>query len=160
MKKAGGIPERASFILLFAALVAIYAASLLRPNGEDECAIRRCIWPIGGLTLLTQNLFPWYMLWLLPLLAIFLPARAPLDQTNPAPLPLDSWTGWWLFCGLVALSYTFFIRWRPVPLAAWIQFLPLYTFLIIDLARWLRRRGDMGLKPIPTPGIIGAPKVK
>jgi hypothetical protein len=138
----------------------IYIASVLRKNTDGESAIRRCIWPIGAFTLLTQNLFPWYMLWLVPLLAIFLPARTQKDNTSLTSIPPDSWAGWWLFCGLIALSYTFFIRWRPVPLAAWIQFLPLYTFLFIDLARWLRGRAQMQLRLSSSPHAIGAPKAE
>ncbi len=73
-----------------------------------EGAVRRSIWLIGAFTLLTQNLFSWYMLWLLPLLALFLKPGCLLG------VRADAWTGWRLFCGLVALSYTFFIGWRPV----------------------------------------------
>ena len=46
---------------------------------------------------------------------------------------LDAWTGWWLFCGLVGLSYTFFINWQPMEAAILAQFLPLYAFLLVDL---------------------------
>ncbi|HZD56899.1 MAG TPA: hypothetical protein VE136_09270, partial [Anaerolineales bacterium] len=49
----------------------------------------------------------------------------------------DAWTGWWLFCGLIPLSYTFFITWRPIPAAIWIQYLPLYAFLLADFLRLL-----------------------
>jgi hypothetical protein len=69
------------------------------------------------------------MLWLLPLVALFL---AP-DQRSG--LRADGWTGWWLFSGLVMLSYTFFINWRPVPGALYLQFIPLYCFLFIDIGR-------------------------
>ena len=34
----------------------------------------------------------------------------------------------------VPLSYLFFIRWKPVPWAIWVQFLPLYAFILVDLA--------------------------
>jgi uncharacterized membrane protein len=158
--KAGWQPKLAILLLLGAALAAIYAAALLRKQVDGESAVRGCIWPIGAFTLLTQNLFPWYVLWLAPLLAVALSARAPLDLARPRRPRLDSWTGWWLFSGLVALAYTFFIRWRPVPWAAWIQFAPLYTFLLVDLARWLRRRGGLRLRLIPNPGVIGPSEVK
>jgi alpha-1,6-mannosyltransferase len=160
VKKTGGEPGQVIFILLLATLIVIYIASILRKNTDGESAIRRCIWPIGAFTLLTQNLFPWYMLWLVPLLAMFLPARTQTENTSLASIPTDSWAGWWLFCGLIALSYTFFIRWRPVPLVAWIQFLPLYTFLFIDLARWLHRRGGIRLRLVSPQGIIGASKAE
>lgn len=160
VKKAGGVPERAILILIIAVLGAVYLAFVMRPNAGGESAIRRCIWPIGVFTLLNQNLFPWYMLWLLPLLAIFLPARSRQNSTHLSGFQLDSWTGWWLFCGLVALSYTFFIRWRPVAWAAWVQFLPLYAFLTIDLVRWLHGWAQMRMKSISSPQTIGAPRAE
>ena len=97
--------------------------------------LQRCILPIAAVTLLSQNLFSWYMLWLLPLLAIFLaPSRRNLGALK---LPrLDAWTGWWLFCGLIVLSYTFFISWKPVKAAILAQYLPLYLFLIIDIVKF------------------------
>ena len=99
---------------------------VVRPARDGEEAARRCIWLIGAFTILTQNLFSWYMLWLLPLVAIFLrPGRL-------LGFRVDAWTGWWLFCGLVALSYTFFISWRPVRWALWAQFLPLFAFMVYD----------------------------
>jgi hypothetical protein len=140
-ERVGWNPGLAPLVFLFAALVGIYLVFLLRPTAGGEGAIRRCIWPIGAFTLLTQNLFPWYMLWLIPLLAIFLPLRSSGSRSWLGGLHFDSWTGWWLFCGLVGLSYTFFIRWKPVPLAAWLQFMPLYIFLFLDFARGLRRFG-------------------
>lgn len=160
VKKAGGVPERAILILIIAALGAVYLAFVTRPNADGESAIRRCIWPIGVFTLLTQNLFPWYMLWLLPLLAVFLPARSNHNSTHLSGFQLDSWTGWWLFCGLIALSYTFFIRWRPVMWAAWVQFLPLYAFLVVDSLRWLRGWAQMRLRPILSPQAVGAPRAE
>ena len=105
---------------------------ILHPAKDAETALRRCILPIGIVTLLSQNLFSWYMLWLLPLTAIFL---QPSDKKWKAlTLPkMDAWTGWWLFCGLVGLSYTFFIKWKPVNAALQAEFIPLYFFLSIDL---------------------------
>jgi hypothetical protein len=91
-----------------------------RPATDGETAVRRSLWLIGAYTLLSYNLFSWYLLWLLALLALFL---------RPGPrfgLRLDAWTGWWLFSGSVALSYTFFLDWKPVPVAQWAEFLPLY----------------------------------
>jgi hypothetical protein len=72
------------------------------------------------------------MLWLLPLIALFLQPGKFLG------LRLDAWAGWWWFCGLVGLSYLFFIRWRPVPWALAAQFWPLYAFLLIALFRRIK----------------------
>jgi hypothetical protein len=119
-------PHQGMFVLTAGVLVMLGGWMVLRPAHNGEEAVRRCVWLIGAFTLLTQNLFSWYMLWLLPLIALFLrPGRL-------LGLRADAWTGWWLFCGLVALSYTFFIDWRPVRVALWAQFLPLYAFLMAD----------------------------
>jgi len=114
------------------ALISLYF--ILRPASNGLAAIRRSVWLIGAFTLLTQNLFSWYMLWLLPLIALF------LQPGKLFGLRLDGWTGWFWFCGLVGLSYTFFIIWRPVPWALAAQFWPLYALLLMDLARRLHLR--------------------
>jgi len=126
-------PNRLTFAAL-GIIVIIGFWAIIYPAPNAETALRRCIWPIGVFTLLSQNLFSWYMLWLLPLIAIFLePSKINVGMLR---LPrLDAWTGWWLFCGLIGLSYTFFIKWKPVEVAILVQFLPLYAFLFIDLVR-------------------------
>jgi hypothetical protein len=125
----GGHPQTVVNGTLLAAWAAISTVFVLRPTTDAEAAIRRCIWPIGAFTLLTQNLFPWYMLWLVPLLALYVGRRGPV-----------AWAGWFLFSGLIALAYTFFVDWRPVPWALAAQFLPLYAALVWDawqaLGRW------------------------
>jgi hypothetical protein len=141
VKQAGGSPAQVLLALLLVVLAVIFGICILRPPIDGESAIKRCIWPIGTFTLLTQNLFPWYLLWLVPLLAIALPASTRMHQSRLGQLPLNSWGGWWLFSGLVALSYTFFIAWKPMVWASWAQFLPLYAFLLFDLARWLNKYG-------------------
>ena len=113
--------------------------TIFNPAPDAETAIRRCIVPIGIITLLSQNLFSWYMLWLLPLIAIFL--KPSNIRFGILALPrLDAWTGWWLFCGLVGLSYSFFIKWKPVNAAIQFEFLPLYAILFIDLANFLWKK--------------------
>ncbi|MBI5301046.1 MAG: DUF2029 domain-containing protein [Chloroflexi bacterium] len=120
-------------LLMFAALALIGLVMLLRPAPDAEQAIRRSIWLIGAFTLLTQNLFPWYMLWLVPLLALFV-------RPGKLGLAFDAWTGWFVFSGLVALAYTFFIVWRPVAWALSLEFIPLYLFLILPSAwNWFKR---------------------
>ena len=119
--------------LLLITLAIISLWMVLRSATTGKAAVHRLIWPIGAFTLLTQNLFSWYMLWSLPLIALF------IEPSRRTALRLDSWTGWWLFSGLVMLSYTFFITWRPMPLALNAQFLPLYLLLLIDLGRVLNR---------------------
>ena len=132
--RLGTSPQQAIPLLMTGAWAATSLMIVLRPAPDGETALRRCIWPIGLFTLVTQNLFSWYMLWLLPLCAIFVQPGRLLG------LRANGWTGWWLFCGLVALSYTFFLRWRPVPAAIWAQYLPLYLFLLKELVVWVKNR--------------------
>jgi hypothetical protein len=140
-----------SFGLIVLALVSLIM--ILKPANSGEQAVRRSIWPIGIFILFNLNLFSWYLLWLLPLVAIFMEfqtIRLPRmfthsDSRNRRYLTMklprfDAWTGWWLFTGLVVLSYTFFIRWESITLAIHLQYWPLYIFLLIDLLRCLRHR--------------------
>lgn len=131
-------PNRISLIAV--GIIAIFACwGIIKPAPNAETTLRRCILPIGIITLLSQNLFSWYLLWLLPLIAIFLePSKINLGMLI---LPrVNAWTGWWLFCGLIALSYTFFIDWKPVKAAIYAQFLPLYAILLIDAVRTYAKR--------------------
>ena len=138
-------PNRITLIaLVIIALLACWA--IIKPAPNAETAIRRCILPIGVITLLSQNLFSWYMLWLLPLIAIFLEPSGKRLGILAFPR-LDSWTGWWLFCGLIVLSYTFFIEWKPVRLAIQVEFMPLYLFLVIHLVTLLWKKFSIGLEP-------------
>ncbi len=121
-------PQTVVNALLALTLAVISLYFVLRPARDGADAVRRCIYPIGAFTLLTQNLFPWYALWLVPLVALFL-------RAGKFGLRFDAWTGWFLFTGLVALAYTFFIRWRVVEWAIWAQFVPLYFFLLAPRVR-------------------------
>jgi len=126
-------PNRMMIVSL--GLIAVFALwAILKPAPDAITAIKRCILPISVVTLLSQNLFSWYMLWLLPLIAIFIVPSNKRWMSFTLP-SLDSWTGWWLFCGLIALSYTFFVDWMPVKTAIYAQFLPLYAILLFDLVR-------------------------
>ncbi|MDR3576847.1 MAG: hypothetical protein P4L50_23525 [Anaerolineaceae bacterium] len=132
-------PELVVDGFMAAVLLIIYLFFLFHPAANAETALRRCIWPVGAFTLLTTNLFPWYMLWLVPLLAIFLPRRASDESRKDFGRRLlrTSWSGWWLFCGLVGLAYNYYIHWATDLVAIYAQFIPLYEFLLIDLGRWL-----------------------
>jgi len=65
------IPYRLIGLSMGAILVAVIWC-VLHPTSDAETALRHCIWPIGIVTLFSRDLFAWYMLWLLPLTAIFL----------------------------------------------------------------------------------------
>jgi alpha-1,6-mannosyltransferase len=133
----GALRLNASTALTFIELVLLVLVagwSVFHPVQDAETAVKRCLWPIAIITIFSENLFPWYMLWLLPLTAIFIEPSVKSWRWLRLPR-LDAWTGLWLFCGLVGLSYTFFIHWVPVEAAILIQFLPLYAFLLIDMLR-------------------------
>lgn len=148
---SGGNFQHVTNALLLAALVLTGFALVLRAargvSGEE--AVRRSIWIIGAFTLFTQNLFPWYMLWLVPLLTLFV-------QAGRLGLRLNAWTGWFIFSGLVALAYTFFIGWTPISWVPWVEFGPLYAFLVIPAA-WEavdqiirgKPQRDTSLRPVP-----------
>lgn len=142
LERLGLDPDLGILVFTLGVLALLGLVMILHPAAGGEAAVRRCIWLIGAFTLLTQNLFSWYLLWLLPLVALFVrPGRL-------LGLRADGWTGWWLFCGLVALSYTFFIHWEPVPVMLWAQFAPLYGLLLWDAGRflWRRRFGWQGVR--------------
>jgi len=119
---------------------------VLHPAKDGENALRRCIMPIGIVTLFSQNLFSWYMVWLLPLTAIFLQPSNIKWKMFTFP-KIDAWLGWWLFCGLVGLSYTFFIQWKPVSSAIQVEFIPLYLILFVNLVTVLWKKLSIGLQP-------------
>jgi hypothetical protein len=121
-------------LLLLGGLALMGLFFVLRPAVTPEQAIRRSLWLMGYFALLTHNLMPWYLLWMLPLLALDLrPGRL-------LGLRADALTGWLLFTGLVALSYTFFINWRPLPWVVWVEYVPLYLLLLAGGWRWLREK--------------------
>jgi hypothetical protein len=115
----------------FGGLGILSAVFVARPAQSARQALERCMWLIGWFTLTTQNLFPWYLLWLLPLLAL---------QAEPGRvlgLRLAPATAWLLFTGTSALAYLFFIEWRVTPWGQAAEYLPLYALLLAAAAaRW------------------------
>jgi alpha-1,6-mannosyltransferase len=116
-------------VAVIVALVAwVLGAGLLR--GAAPIA-ERVVVLIGGVILLSPNIFPWYVLWLVPFLAI-----------RPS-LP------WIAFTGTVALAYTFFLT-QPWSIPAWAraaEFLPLAVGAGWAVGRWFANRTtpDMSL---------------
>lgn len=137
-----GIGVEMPYRLIALTLTAILISALwciFHPVPNAETVLRRCILPIGIVTLFSQDLFAWYMLWLLPLTAIFLQPSGKRWKMLTLP-KMDAWFGWWLFCGLVALSYTFFIQWKTVNSAIQAEFLPLYLILCISMTASLWKK--------------------
>jgi hypothetical protein len=87
---------------------------------RDRTLSARAVLLIGGLTLLSPNIFPWYAVWLVPFLAV-----AP-----SAP--------WIAFTGSVMFAYAFFLQqpWAVPPWARVVEFAP----LAVGALCWLLRR--------------------
>lgn len=93
-------------VVVFAAAAVWLVAIAVR---RDLALSERAVLLVGGLLLLAPNIFPWYAVWLVPLLAW-------------APSP-----PWILFTGTVAFAYTFFLEqpWRVPGWARAVEFAPL-----------------------------------
>jgi hypothetical protein len=124
----------------FGGLAILSIGFVLRPAASARDALLRCVWIIGWFTLTTQNLFAWYLLWLLPLIALFVqPGRL-------IGLKFSAMSAWLIFSGLVGLSYIFFVQWKPYPWVQTLEFVPLYLMLIGSGVLWLRERRAMPLR--------------
>jgi alpha-1,6-mannosyltransferase len=113
-----GMPLSVGFISLW---------FVLFPARTSRQAVLRCFWPIGIYVLINHNLFSWYILWMLPLIAIAL-------ETH-----ISAAFAWWVFTGTLALSYTFFIAWKEVQWGIQLQFWPLYILLLLAGFLHIRR---------------------
>jgi alpha-1,6-mannosyltransferase len=123
---SGGSPETAAKIAR-ALVAAILAATALRmavkPAGGADDLLRRAAAVLAALYLLSPAQFPWYFIWLAPMLVLF-PVR-----------------GWLLGVALIPLYYvSFYFRanapfsvWRDVVL--WAIWLPIWGVLISDAWR-------------------------
>ena len=126
----------------FGGLALLSIAFVWRPASDGRQALRRCVWLIGWFSLFTQNLFAWYVLWLVPLLALELePGRWLGFRLAPA-------LAWLVFSGTVALSYLFFIQWRVMEAGQLAEYLPLYGLLLGAAAT---RVGPGLFRRIPAP---------
>ncbi len=122
-------------LILMPALVALVSLwFFIVPARTPREAIQRCVWPIGIYLVVSQNLFSWYVLWILPLVALN------LQPGRWFGWRLNAGFAWWLFSGLVALSYTLFVTGYAQEWAITIQFIPLYALLILPLAKRLLNR--------------------
>ncbi len=152
-------PYRLVQLLLLAAVAALALWHLARP--APDRFLQRGLTMIGLLTVGSQFLQPWYLLWLLPFLTALWPTgdggrrtddgrRATDDEirntkyeirithrASPVVRPPSSvWLGWLLFSGTITLSYHFYVhnQWN-IPLVI-VEYTPLYGLL---LWAWLRR---------------------
>jgi alpha-1,6-mannosyltransferase len=137
----GGRPEWVVHGLIAITQGLIGLTWIARPAADAKQALRRCLWPAGAYLLLTPLLHPWYLLWLVPLLALF------LQPGNMWGLRFEALTGWFLFTGSVVLSYTFYIALKTVVWTLPFEFIPLYAFLIPTAVRlWRDARAVRGVR--------------
>ena len=135
-------------LITLSIIAALAIWSSFHPASNAETALRRCLWPMAVFTLFSQVLFPWYMLWLLPLVAIFLePGNVRWGAIRQPRI--EAWTGWWLFCGLVGITYFSFVLTLPFALlviGTFVEFTPLYVFLILGAFKipWKKNTGLPG----------------
>jgi alpha-1,6-mannosyltransferase len=109
----------------FGGLALLSSLFILRPAADGRVAMGRCVWLIGWFTLFTQNLFPWYLLWLLPLIVVF------LEPGKVGGFKLAPISAWLIFSGTTALAYLFFIKWRVVGWGQVAEYAPLYVLLLL-----------------------------
>lgn len=110
-------------LITFGGLAVLSLIFIARPAVSGREALVRCVWLIGWFTLTTQNLFAWYLLWLLPLIVML------VEPGKFIGLKFAPMSAWLIFSGAIALSYLFFIRWRPSSTVQVVEFVPLYLML-------------------------------
>jgi hypothetical protein len=129
-------------MILVPTLVALVSLwFVIFPARSAREAVMRCVWPISIYLIISHNLFSWYVLWMLPLVALDLKSGRWLGfQLNGALV-------WWLFSGLVALSYTLYITGWVHEWAISAQFIPLYALLgFVMLNKLVRTVRSVSLK--------------
>jgi hypothetical protein len=110
----------------------------LFPARTARQAISRCAVPLGLYLLINHNLFSWYALPLIPLVALDLKAGRWLGFAITPAL------AWGLFTGTLALSYVWFVNSHMPDWAVTLEFWPVYGLLLLSAIRamvdvWRRR---------------------
>jgi alpha-1,6-mannosyltransferase len=134
--KQGSVPGSTLVnAITFGGLAVLSLICVVRPAASGREALVRCVWLIGWFTLTTQNLFAWYLLWLLPLIVLL------IEPGRFIGLKFAPMSAWLIFSGTIALSYLFFIHWRPSSTVQVIEFVPLYLMLGLSGIVALRHHG-------------------
>jgi hypothetical protein len=90
-------------------------------------AERAMLWVLGGFVLLARTLYPWYLLWLLPFIALR-PSR-PLILLLGVTIYLSNW---------VLVGYAQDGSWIESTWVGWLEYTPVYLLLVYELGQ---RRG-------------------
>lgn len=108
------------------------------PARTARQAVSRCAVPIGLYLLINHNLFSWYALWLIPLIAL------DLKPGRRAGMAINAALAWWVFTGTLAFSYVWFVGSQMPAWATALEFWPVYGLLLLSGVRamvdaWRRR---------------------
>jgi alpha-1,6-mannosyltransferase len=125
--------EAPAVVLLALAAWVVYAST----TGRERPLTARAILVVAGVVVLSPNVFPWYVLWLVPLLAV--------EPSIP----------WIAFTGSVALAYTFFL-FDPWAIPAWARLAEALPLLLGGLwavgRRWSANRTTVSACLTARPG--------
>lgn len=91
-------------------------------GGCDETIARACLIVLLCFFLLSPTVYPWYLTWLAPFLVLVPSLSA------------------FLFTGLVALGYTWYLQHEPLLWARWVEYLPVYLVLGWEMWRCWKRK--------------------
>ena len=108
----------ADFAVLAAAIWAAW-----RPVASYAVLLRRAFFVLAVTLLVLPTLFPWYLVWILPLL--------PLAGKRISPAFV-------LLSGLMIFLYTYYISIMPYPWTSYVEYLPFYAVFAWE---WRTRRG-------------------
>ncbi|MBI2815976.1 MAG: hypothetical protein HYX72_03455 [Acidobacteria bacterium] len=111
--------------------LAVVAAAILYCIVRKFAPERACYIVLGTMLLFSPNVFPWYITWIVPFLAIY-PNPAWLFLTMAAPLSYH-----------VLIPYRTLGLWQETPLFAWLEYTPFFALLIGSYA-YTRYRAATG----------------
>lgn len=111
--------------MLFLAWMALLFRRFRQSRDEGERWGRLAVALLAGLLLLSPTFHPWYMLWLLPLLAVW-PNRALLMLSGTALL------SYWSLQNYVATGI-----WQESAAVKWLEFTPVFAVMIYDYKKSL-----------------------
>jgi hypothetical protein len=123
----GETPRAVAMAALFATMLAALVTIARTRGAEPEGTWKAAALAAGAyLLLVPTSMHPWYVMWMVPFLAI-----------TPSP-------AWLYFSGAVTLSYLkYVVEPAPFPWWAWVaEYVPLYALLGVTASRTRARRGE------------------
>lgn len=140
---APNFPHQAARLLVGVVLLSWTGWLVRRPAPDGRAVCERALWTTAALFLLSPTQFPWYWLWMLPMLAIR-PSPGLLVLTATLPM-------YYLRFPMRELGYTAWFNHGVV----WVQFAP--TFVLLTWEAWRRLRTTAyGVRQVPM--LLGTPR--